>query len=87
MGVNVILLEQLLASRHPQIRRTLVLGRNMPGINAGLRRNQLQVPIGKLFLKLIVRFDPLRKMDGNRANRCVFHLRCALVDKAMIQVN
>lgn len=65
--------EQFLSRRHTQVGGALVGCSDMSGVDARLRRDEIQIPVREFRLKLSVRFHLFRQMDGNWANGCEFH--------------
>ena len=72
-AVDVELGEQLFGRRHAQVRGTLVGGRDVPGANARLGVDQIEVPVGKLGLQIVVGFHLVGQMNRDRTDCCVLH--------------
>ena len=72
-AVDVELGEQLFRRRHAQVRGTLVGGGDVPGANARLGVDQIEVPVGKLGLQIVVGFHLLGQMNRDRTDCCVLH--------------
>ena len=64
-----------------QVAGTFAFGGDVPAGDAGFLKDQVEVPVGKLGLKLSVRLDALGKVDGDRSNGCVFHDRPARIEE------
>ena len=65
--------EQFFGRGDTQVRGAFVGRRDVPGRDAGLAVDQVEVPLGKQGGQLVVGFDPLGQVDRDGTDCRVFH--------------